>query len=205
MTDKKTNPHNKVFAFLDFDNTITRRDSFVDFLLFAVGIRGLIFSFYFLIPVLGKFFLHIITNEKAKEKVLSFFFKGMTEEELFKTGTEYGTKMLPRIIKKDAVNRIRWHKRQGHHVVVISASFDFWLKEWCGSEGVDLICSRMEIENGRVSGKIDGKNCYGGEKVKRIRERFDIENAYIYAYGDSKGDYEMLKLADEPFFRFFKR
>jgi phosphoserine phosphatase len=43
------------------------------------------------------------------------------------------------------------------------------------------------------------KNCYGQEKVNRLLEvEPDRKNYYLYAYGDSRGDREMLAFADFP-------
>ena len=157
-----------------------------------------------MIPSILAYLLKIMTNEKAKEKVLSFYFKGMTKEEFYKTGNYYSTKRISDIIMQDALQRIQWHKNKGHHVVIISASLKSWLHGWCEKQGLDLICTEMEVKNGVLTGRHDGKNCYGPEKLRRIKERFDLDKYYIYAYGNSRGDREMLDLADEKFYRYFK-
>ena len=52
--------------------------------------------------------------------------------------------------------------------------------------------------NGLITGKFLSKNCYGKEKVNRLLiEGVKKEDFYIYAYGDSEGDKEMGKFADE--------
>jgi HAD superfamily hydrolase (TIGR01490 family) len=203
MKEKKS--MDKTLAFFDFDGTITKRDSFLDFLLHSINIPRLAGGTIILLPVITGFLLKLVTNEKAKQTVLSFFFKGIPEEEFYKTGDNYGTRRLPAIVKKDALQRIIWHKQQGHRVVVISASLKCWLQRWCEKLGVELICTRMEVINGHLTGRFDGKNCYGPEKERRIRELFSPDEYYIYAYGDSRGDNEMLALADEKFYRFFKK
>ena len=49
------------------------------------------------------------------------------------------------------------------------------------------------------------RNCFGVEKVNRIRQEYDLSQwDFIYAYGDSRGDQEMLDLADERYYKFFK-
>jgi len=205
MKDKKTAQQENTIAFFDFDHTITWRDSFLDFLLYTIGIPRLILSSVILIPVICAYMIKIITNEKAKSIVLSFFFKGMTKEKFHALGDVYSSKKLPAIVMEDALQRIRWHKKQGHRVVIISASLRCWLGGWCRTEKVELICSEMETNKGILTGRFNGKNCYGPEKLRRIKEQYDIKNAYIYAYGDSRGDREMLEMADEKFFRHFER
>jgi phosphatidylglycerophosphatase C len=63
----------------------------------------------------------------------------------------------------------------------------------------------LEVKNGVVTGKIDGKNCNGKEKAKRIKQAINL-NEYdsIYAYGDSAGDKQMLALATYTYYKNFK-
>ncbi|HEU5146872.1 MAG TPA: haloacid dehalogenase-like hydrolase, partial [Chryseosolibacter sp.] len=56
--------------------------------------------------------------------------------------------------------------------------------------------------NKHLTGKILGRNCYGDEKVCRIKEEFDLPSfERIIAYGDSSGDREMLQLANESHYK----
>jgi phosphatidylglycerophosphatase C len=205
MNKNKRNGTNNTIAFFDFDGTITKRDSFLDFLFYSIKLRGLLRGIWFLIPIVIGFLLNIIPNDKAKEKVLSYYFKNMLLEDFNRIGKQYNAHRISSIVKKDALQRIAWHKKQGHMVVVVSASLECWLKVWCENHGAGLICTRMETSNGYLTGKLLGKNCFGPEKERRIREQFTPEEYYIFAYGDSRGDKEMLALADEKYYRFFKK
>ena len=62
----------------------------------------------------------------------------------------------------------------------------------------------LEIDDKIITGKTFQRNCYGPEKVKRIREKYNLSNyKYIYAYGNSRGDYEMLSIANESHYKPF--
>ena len=51
--------------------------------------------------------------------------------------------------------------------------------------------------------RADSKN--EAAKVKRILKSYDLSNYdCIYAYGNSRGDYEMLELATEKFYKPFR-
>jgi HAD superfamily phosphoserine phosphatase-like hydrolase len=86
-------------------------------------------------------------------------------------------------------------------VAVVSASPENWVKPWCDARNIQCLATRLEVIDQKISGNIHGENCYGEEKVRRIKEAFRLE-AYqrIIAYGDSRGDKEMLELADEKHF-----
>jgi phosphoserine phosphatase len=67
---------------------------------------------------------------------------------------------------------------------------------------VDLIATKLEMKDGRVTGRFLTRNCSGEEKVRRIEEQYDVKSfGYIYAYGDTPGDKAMLDLANERYYR----
>ena len=156
-------------------------------------------------PMLIAYKLKLIPNHKAKEMMLSHFFKGMDEEEFRELAKEYSLKKIDTILRPKAMEKIKWHKEQGHKIVVVSASIECWLKPWCDRNGLALIATRFKIKNGFVSGEFATKNCHGVEKVNRIKEIYNLDDYdYIYAYGDSRGDRELLELADESFYKPFR-
>ena len=62
----------------------------------------------------------------------------------------------------------------------------------------------LEIKDKTITGKTFKKNCHDPEKVKRIRELYNLSDyKYIYAYGNSRGDHEMLDIADERHYKPF--
>jgi phosphoserine phosphatase len=70
---------------------------------------------------------------------------------------------------------------------------------------VSLISTRLETNNGKLTGRIEGKNCRGIEKVRRIKMQYKLdEYDEIYAYGDTKGDKPMLGLATIAFYKPFQ-
>lgn len=61
-----------------------------------------------------------------------------------------------------------------------------------------------ELSERVLSGNFATPNCYGEQKAARIRARYDLSQyAEVYAYGDSKGDREMLALATHAYYKPF--
>lgn len=61
------------------------------------------------------------------------------------------------------------------------------------------------MSGGILSGDFATPNCYGAQKVIRIRAHYVLDTyTEIYVYGDSKGDREMLTLATTPSHAFYK-
>lgn len=191
-------------AFFDFDGTITKDDSLLKFIRFVVGDARFVLGLFALSPVLVAYQFKLIPNYKAKQKMLSYFFKGMAKDEFFEVANEYSLVHIDKILRAKAMDKIKWHQEQNHTIVVVSASLECWLRPWCEKNGLELIATQLEIKEGMVTGNLRSKNCYGIEKANRIREQYDLARyEYIYAYGDSRGDREMLELADEKFYKIF--
>ena len=195
----------KKIAFFDFDGTITTDDSLLKFIRFVVGDRRFLLGLVVLSPMLVLYKLKLIPNYKAKQYMLSWFFKGMSKDAFLKVANEYSLVHIDKILRPKAIEKINWHKNQGHKVVVVSASIECWLRPWCEKNSLELIATKLEIKDDIVTGKLLSKNCYGVEKVNRIKELYDLEIFdYIYAYGDSIGDKQMLELAHEKFYKPFR-
>ena len=192
-------------ALFDFDGTITKDDSLLKFIRFVVGDVKFIIGLITLSPTLTLYKLKLIPNYKAKQKMLSWFFKGMSKDAFFKVTNEYSLVHIDKILRPKAMEKISWHKAQGHKVAIVSASIDCWLRPWCEKNGLELIATKLEIKDDIVTGKLLSKNCYGVEKVNRIKEIYNLKDfEYIYSYGDSSGDKQMLELAHEKFYKPFR-
>ncbi len=197
--------YKKCVALFDFDGTITTKDSLSDFIQFAIGKYLYYFGLFLLSPMLMAYIFRFLSNNKAKEKLIEYFFKDWDISKFQYLANKYSLEKISVIIRPKAVEKIKWHQQQGHKVIVVSASMECWLKKWSQKNSVELIATKLEIKNNKITGKFLSKNCYGPEKVNRIKELYDLSQYdYIYAYGDSRGDKEMLTLADESFYKPFQ-
>jgi HAD superfamily hydrolase (TIGR01490 family) len=192
-------------ALFDFDGTIVQYDSLLKFIRFVVGDLEFIFGLFILSPMLVVYKLKLIPNDKAKQWMLSYYFKGMHEHKLKKAAKEFSLKKIDTTISPKALKEIKWHKEQGHKIVIVSASMECWLKPWCEKYNLEILSTKLEFINNLFTGKFATKNCYGIEKVNRIKENYNLdEYDVIYAYGDSKGDKEMLELAQKKYYKYFE-
>ncbi len=192
-------------ALFDFDGTITTKDSLIDFIQFSVGKRTYYRGVLFLSTVLLAYCIKIIPNHMAKEKLIAHFFKGWGIRQFEKIATQYSLEQIDKIVRPLAIDRLMWHKQQGHKVVIVSASIENWIKPWCDRNDIELIATKLEFKENKFTGKFASKNCYGFEKEHRIRDTYNLSGyETIYAYGDSKGDKEMLGLADKAYYKPFR-
>ncbi len=191
-------------ALFDFDGTLTSKDSFLDFLLFAVGVPRTLVGGILMSPWIVGHSLGLIGNGPAKERIFRHFFAGCTVEGFSQTSLRFALERIPPLLRPEGLARLEWHKSRNHRIVVISASLEDYLSPWCIHQGVELLGTRVEALGGKLTGSFSSPNCHGAEKVRRLRELLDPGSfSRIYAYGDSSGDTEMLALAHEPYYRVF--
>ena len=192
-------------AFFDFDGTITTDDSLLKFIRFVVGDMKFIMGLCVLSPMLVIYKLKLIPNYRAKQIMLSYFFKGMKEQDFMEVARKYSLEHIDTILRPKAMEKIRWHQERGDKVVIVSASLECWLKPWCEIHSLEVLATNLKIEEGIVTGQFLTKNCYGIEKENRIKELYALGRyEHIYAYGDSRGDREMLALADMKEYKPFR-
>jgi phosphatidylglycerophosphatase C len=195
-----------VVAAFDFDGTLTRRDTLFPFLLHVAGPVKFSFKVMLLLPALAGYALGFIRNDIAKVKVLRCFLANMEMTTLQQHALQFAEHKLPALLRSVAMQRLAWHRQQGHRCVVVSASLELYLQPWASKAGFDdILGSRLEpLEGERTSGKLLGENCFGPEKMRRLEALLGPREGYtLYAYGDSRGDKELLSAADFPFYRKF--
>lgn len=195
----------RVIAFFDFDGTISTKDSLLEFIKYCKGRPAFYFGFLLHLPVLVAFKLKLLSNHRAKEIMLQHFFGNMPVEEFEHRCLDFSRDEIPRMIRPKAWKEIRKLQEAGAEIVIVSASPQDWLCHWCKGAGVACIATRLAVNERRISGKIEGLNCHGREKVRRIRETYDLEGfSQIYCYGDTPGDRHMLSLGTCRFYKPFR-
>jgi len=193
-------------AFFDFDGTVTSKDTLAEILKFIKGKLGYYLGIFILSPVIAAYKLRIISNHKAKEILLTYFLRNFDINKFNTLCTEFAEKKLPRLLNKSALLEIRKHLQHKTPVIIISASAENWILPWCSKYNIDCIATKLEVKNGKLTGKIDGRNCSGKEKVRHIKNRYELSTYQkIYAYGDSPDDLPMLSLATEKNYKPFRR
>jgi phosphatidylglycerophosphatase C len=186
-----------VFAAFDFDGTLTRRDTLIPFLTTVAGRAAVLRALGAESPRLALAAAGRADRNLVKERVLTRVLAGNAYTDVEAAGRAFGAELVRSAITDEARARIEWHHREGHEVVIVSASLDVYLDEVARSLGVEhLLCTSLVVdERGRCTGRLRGANCRGVEKATRLRALFGDDAVELWAYGNSRGDNEMLALA----------
>ena len=192
----------KIYAF-DFDGTLTTKDTLLEFIRFAKGTLafGLGFLRYTHLLVLMK--LGFYPNWKAKQKVFAHFFKGMSIDDFDVLCQEFAASSK-HLLRPKGIEAINKAQSEGSEVLIVSASIDNWVQPFFAD--VKVLGTQIEVVDGKLTGRFLTKNCYGQEKVNRILALYPNRQDYhLTAYGDSRGDKELLAWADESYFKPFRK
>lgn len=215
----------KIFVF-DFDGTLTHADTLLAFIRFACGPVRMCMGFVLYAPLLVLMKLKLYPNYKAKQKVFAHFFRGMTLTRFDALCTAFAQQgeYLLRPAARSFINTVR---SEAYAMAIVSASIDNWVRPFAEmylqsdnaqdkSQGnvqdnkpalpIIVLGTKVEVDAaGCLTGRFATPNCYGPEKVRRIeavwphREQYDVS-----AFGDSRGDKEMLAYADQGYFKPFR-
>ncbi|AFL74822.1 HAD-IB family hydrolase [Thiocystis violascens] len=194
-----------VVAAFDFDGTITTRDTFVPFLALAFGRVRVGLAFASLAGEALKVVLKRSDRDRFKARIIGRLFPGHSVPSLRRVGDAHA-RAVEALFRPAALERIAWHRSQGHRLVMVSASLDLYLEPVAARLGFDdLLCTRPAGDPLLFDGGMDGANCRGAEKVRRLEGLLgDLTQYELHAYGDSAGDREMLEVADVAYYRPFE-
>ena len=191
----------KIYAF-DFDGTLTTKDTLIEFIRYAKGSMALGLGFLRYAHLLVMMKLGLYPNYKAKQKVFAHFFKDTTLDD-FNALCKAFAASSSHLLRQEGVAAINRAIEEGSEVVIVSASIDNWVQPFFPQ--VKVVGTQIEVIDGKLTGRFLSKNCYGQEKVNRILSLYPNRQDYhLTAYGDSRGDKEMLAFADESYFKPFR-
>lgn len=189
-------------ALFDFDGTITTRDTYTKFILSNTSITRLIFGGFVLLPMILLNKVRLFPSPILRPLVSKLAFKGIKVDDLTPKAEAFVDTYLPTVLRPNMLRKIQEHKDCGDRVIVVSATISPYLNIWCKSLGIELICSELEQRNGYFTGSYVNGDCSGKSKATCINRQVDL-GAFqqIIAYGDTKEDHPMLKLADVSYYR----
>ena len=188
-------------ALIDFDNTVTDCDTYARFLRRVATPEQLAQAWWKVGPWLLAYRLKLMSAKRIRARVTWLVMRGRHADDIAAQAAGFSREVLPEAVRPQMLEQIRWHLQQGHTVVIVSGSLDLYLRSWCESLGLDMICNRLESADGRLTGRYADGDC-APRKVERIRARYDLSRyVRIHAYGDSREDRPMLALAQERWYR----
>lgn len=172
----------------DFDNTIYRGESTLDYYFFCVKHHPRLLRFVFIVlEKLVKYKLCLISEDELMrlcEKYVLAFLKDCPDSEIL------AQKFWDRNIKKIKPFYASLHKDDD---VIVSASFGFMLRPVMGKLGVtSLLCSEVNLETGEIE-----RLCFRRNKKTLFESAFPSRIESFYT--DSLNDMPLMRMAKNAY------
>jgi phosphatidylglycerophosphatase C len=184
-------------AVFDFDGTLTRRDTLVPFLIAACGRRRVWTAMFRHGFVVARAIVGLGGEGAAKQALFSRLLQGRTVSSLEQDVIPgFATRLLEVGMRPEMLERVKWHRSEGHRLIVVSASPELYVRPIASELGfATVIATRLDVDGaGCITGRLVGANVKGPEKVRRLHE--EVGDVPVgWAYGNSRGDRELLALA----------
>ncbi len=189
-------------AFFDMDLTLLRVNSGSRWVKYLrkrgeIGLPMLIRSGIWLL----QYRLSLLDME-AVAAMLAADMAGDSESETRDKVADFYRTELQHTISPDARAQLEEHRRQGDTIVLLTSATPYVAEPLAAELTIPhVLCTRLAVENGRFSGKLQPPACYGSGKVHHA-ERFasvhGIDLAQSCFYTDSYSDLPMLLRVGRP-------
>jgi HAD superfamily hydrolase (TIGR01490 family) len=149
-----------------------------------------------------KYQLHLAKDtDVAMNKVLGIF-AGLPISKMENLLNEFCTTLIFPRLRKEAIAEIIRHRAAGQKVILVSSSIDYIVQLICEYVGADgWVATKLEIIDGRLSGRISGRAVYSKEKFPSLQRYANTKyGAWMLdvAYGDHSSDALLLEQAINP-------
>lgn len=152
---------------------------------------------------LGNYMLsgHTEENMNATKDALLGMIRNREESAVRSVAQDALQEVITPYIYTEARTLIEEHRRQGHHIAIVTASPSVMVEPIARELGADhLIATELEVIDGLFTGEVLHFN-KGESKVERIKElaealHYNLDDSF--AYSDSYTDLPMLNLVGNP-------
>lgn len=190
-------------ALFDLDGTITRRDTYLAYLLgFLVRHPTRLPRALPLPLAVAAHLAGWRDNTWLKTRFLGAVLGGVTRSSLRAWTEVFLERALRTGLRGRAPEVIARHRAAGDRLILVTASLDFYAEPLAERLGLDeVICTRAALDGaGRLTGELDGGNCYGAAKLQRVRQLLEGQcgQRMIACYSDHHTDLPLLRFAHRP-------
>ena len=194
-------------AIFDLDRTVTRIGTYSPFLLFAarrLNPLRLAFAPLVLLAMAG-YKLHLMSRKRLKETMHRLMLgNAVAHERMAAVAGEFATHTIARNIYPEARALLEQERNGGAMIVIASAAHEFYLAPICDALGAHHAIGTRSTGLGPIlRARINGENCYGLEKRRRIESflfehGLSREKTHVRLFSDDYSDLPSLLFADEP-------
>ncbi len=128
--------------------------------------------------------------------------KGENETAMLEVGERLYADRLAAEVYPEARAIVRAHRRRGHTMAVVSSATRYQIEPLAQDLGIEhVLCTRLEVRDGRFTGGVTEPLCYGEGKLEAARELATtrgVDLAESFFYTDSDEDLPLLEHVGRP-------
>ena len=128
--------------------------------------------------------------------------RGIEEQVFIDVGEEVYRKKLAESIYPESRALVAAHLEMGHTVTIVSAATPYQVDPIARDLCIDIVeCTRLEVVNGKFTGKIVEPACWGEGKAhagRRLAEQYNLNLRKSFFYTDSAEDIHLLEIVGNP-------
>ncbi|MGL5742372.1 MAG: HAD family hydrolase [Legionella sp.] len=188
----------EIVAIFDFDGTLSSGSSGLRFFRYLLGKKTYshIMKRNFFWNLL---YLSTWGNRYALNKITRSIFRDKSHEEILHYAEKYSKKIMPKFHYEQIMQRLDWHQKQGHRIILITGALDIYITPWAKQVEIkEVFATRLEVSSeGLLTGNIENGIYLGKNKLSALQKLLgEHENYITYVYADSYSDRFLLAAAN---------
>lgn len=192
-----------MIAVFDLDYTLTKRGTWGRFVWKTVRTRP-----WFWIPLLFETVRDQIEYKAGrrprgavKRSMMRWSLMRRSRPQLLAMAKAFAEREVTQGLRPGAIEALKYHRSQGHHILIASAAVDLLVDPIAEQLAVDgFVCTKMSWKGDRLEDRFASDNCYGEAKRRAVLEYFEdkgLSGQPTIFYTDSRADFALLPIMDE--------
>lgn len=193
-------------AIFDLDYTLTKRGTWGRFVLKNISSRPHLWLPFALCTAKAQWLYKTGRKKRVsvKKEMMRWSMAGTSKEDIIRRAEAFADKEVPRGLRPGALKALKEHRERGDEIIIASAAVNVIVDSIARRLDVKYwVSTEMKWENGRLAPDFETENCYGAEKLERVKSLFAShpqlkqDGSHITTYSDSVSDLDILRYSDK--------
>lgn len=197
------NENSKKISIFDLDGTLTKSDTYLPYLVGFLKRNPKRWLKASILPfAAAMFYLKIHDNQWLKTIFLKVILGGETKDNILAWNKIFLDKLFTEGLREDIVTILKKRQNAGDIILLSTASLDIYVPDIQNWFSINhLICTNTLWQDDCLTGELDGNNCYGLEKLARVKSYMRKHNisGEISVYSDHASDWPIMNYADKAY------
>ena len=197
------NENSKKISIFDLDGTLTKSDTYLPYLVGFLKRNPKRWLKASILPfAVVMFYLKIHDNQWLKTIFLKIILGGETKDNILAWNKIFLDKLFTKGLREDIVTILKKRQNAGDIILLSTASLDIYVPDIQNWFSINhLICTNTLWQDDCLTGELDGNNCYGLEKLARVKSYMRKHNisGEVSVYSDHASDWPIMNYADKAY------